>query len=165
MDSETHAFVYEAKADDLYCVGRTLRSLRAAGLAATWIGELTERKFRKVLGSEHPILFLRAGTWLTDANNYVSPLPSASRKGLCALGRVGSCTAHEAEVAAVETAWTELLHRTGGDLSRLSQLRDNVTPFLIQPAAMFLDQVAVGQLADTGAASFRDIAALAWQNF
>ena len=86
LEGQTRAFVYLTHPGDVYRAGRTLRSLRAAGIAAEQISEPTGQRLGDILRAGGPVLLLRAGAWLVQAGALALPLPSATGKGLCALG-------------------------------------------------------------------------------
>jgi hypothetical protein len=165
MDRQVRAFVYQDRPEDLYRVGRTLRSLRSAGIPACSIGELTQERFRQALGTEQPVLFLRAGTWLCDPKQYSTPLPSASGKGLCAAGGIRPCAGMEATVARAAADWHELVRATGGDLSRLPKPDAKREAWFAAPPSLFLDEAALAVLRQAGAASFAEVSAIGCERF
>ena len=114
------AFVYLAQPGDAYRAGRTLRSLRAAGVAAEVIGVSAGQPFGAILGDGGPVLFLRAGAWLARHGALELPLPSATGKGLCALGALRVPRESEPESARAAAAWAEVFARTSGDFTRLA---------------------------------------------
>ncbi|MCX6929785.1 MAG: hypothetical protein NT154_42210, partial [Verrucomicrobia bacterium] len=112
------AYVYLTQPNDLYRAGRTLRSLRAAGVEAELISEPAGSRLGALLLAGGPMLFLRAGTWLVHPGALNFPLPSATGKGLCALGALRVPRESEPDTARAAGTWTELFARTGGDFDR-----------------------------------------------
>ena len=112
---QLRALIYVSKPGDGYRVGRTLRSLRAAGIAAEQVSEPSGQQLRAILRAGGPLLFLRAGTWLVRPGVLALPLSSATGKGLCALGALRVPHESEADTARDAVAWTELFAMTGGD--------------------------------------------------
>ncbi len=162
---ETQAFVYSAHEDDFYRTGRTLRSLRAAGIQASEIAELKGRTLRKILAAERPVLFVRAGLWLASFQGYATPLPSAGGKPLCALGAVRPRTKGGGAIEALAARWTECLQQSGGDFSRLPDARSRLGPFFESPSMLFLDGKATAALREAGASSWAEIADIACERF
>ena len=157
------AFVYLTQPGDAYRVGRTLRSLRAAGVAAELIGEPAGQPIRAILGDGGPVLFLRAGAWLARHGALELPLPSVTGKGLCALGALRVPRETEPESARAAAAWAELFARTGGDFTRLANPHTHPShnPHLL--SSIFLDSIAVAALREQATSSLEEILRTALQ--
>jgi len=162
---EVQAFVFHANDDDLYRVGRTVRSLNAAGIEAREIAEPGGRTFRKILAAEQPILFVRAGLWLVNGEEYATPLSSSAGKPLCAFGAVRSHPKSDSTANSLVDAWTDILRQTGGDFSRLSDALTSLKPFFEAPAILFLDAKACATLREAGASSLAEGAHIACKQF
>src|SRR5208282_1666688 len=119
---EPRALGWTSRPGDSLRAGRTLRSLQAAGMPAEEIGALTSDEFRRLLLSGAPLLLLRAGTWLARPAGLELPRPSATGKGLCALGAIRTPPETEAETTRAANAWRKLLAETGGDFGRLARM-------------------------------------------
>ena len=117
---EARAFVFATRPGDFYRVGRTVRSLEAAGVSAEQIGALTEAKLRELLHGGGPLLFVRSGTWLVRTAGFKLPSSSATGKGLCALGALRAPPETEPETTQAARLWRDLFARTGGDFARLA---------------------------------------------
>lgn len=110
------ACIFYRQPRDFLLAGRTLRSLRAAGLQEVQeLGWLTPEKMalaRQAAG----VWFLRAGSWLARPGAWQAPLPSATGRGLCAVG-LPLAPGGQGLAASV---WARLHRQTGGDFSRLT---------------------------------------------
>ncbi len=155
------AFVHISRPGDTYRAGRTLRSLRAAGLAAEEVGKLDAINLSAMLAAGEPILLVRAGAWLVDVENFNPPFPSATGKGLCAFGIIK--TPHEAEPHAVRAgaAWRELLSKSGSDFSAVGPANETLAQYC---SSLYLDSAAVAWFAAVEALSVGKILALAAAN-
>jgi len=156
-EGQLRAFVYLTQPGDIYRAGRTLRSLLAAGIAAEQLGGLTGQPLGAILRTGGPLLFLRAGGWLVQPGAVPLPHPSATGKGLCALGALRVPRESESGTAQAAMAWAELFARTGGDFARVDGFPE--------PVALFLDSTATKALADKGASSWEDILRTALEHF
>ena len=154
---QIRAFVYLSYPEDAYRAGRTLRSLRAAGIAAEHIGVPAGQRIRAILRGGGPVLFLRAGAWLARQGALELPLPSATGTGLCALGALRVPRESEPATARVAAAWAEVFAKTGGDFARLTDPFTSPRPNLHLTSSLFLDAKAVGALARQGAAFIEGI--------
>ena len=159
----TAAYVYSTQPGDLYRSGRTLRSLQVAGVAAEEMREATAERLGVILGQGAPVLLMRAGTWLVRTGALDLPHPSATGKGVCALGVVRVPRGCEPEAEAAAAAWKALLGETGGDFGRLAADAQSTTgkpgclPATLLPACMFLDAMAAKHVAASHASSLQDI--------
>ena len=156
-DGQIRAFVYVTQPGDAYRVGRTLRSLRAAGIAAEQIDAPTGQQLEAILSAGGPLLFLRAGTWLVQSGVLALPLSSATGKGLCALGALRVPRDSEPDTARAALAWTELFARTGGDFAPVHSFPE--------PVALFLDSIATAALAEKGASTLEEVVRTALEQF
>ena len=146
---QLRALVYVPQPGDTYRVGRTLRSLRAAGIAAEQVSEPSGQQLRAILRAGGPLLFLRAGTWLVRPGVLAPPLSSATGKGLCALGALRVPRESEPDTARAAIAWTELFARTGSDFARVHGFPETV--------ALFLDSIAATAMAASGVSTWEEI--------
>ncbi len=162
---QARAFVFCAQPGDHYRVGRTLRSLAAAGVEAEEIVECAPAKLGSILREGGPILFVRAGTWLVRPEGFGFPRASATGKGLCAVGAVRLVTDSGRGSAELDARWRELFARTGGDFSGLdgSTSAGSDAP-LPDPASLYLDATAAGTLSGTENLSLDEILRVALKN-
>ena len=155
------AFVYLTQPGNAYRAGRTLRSLRAAGVAAEQLGASATHRFGEILGSGGPVLLLRAGAWLTQPGTLALPLPSATGKGLCALGALRVPRESEPATMRAAASWAELFAKTGGDFARLTDLSNSPFPPPDLSSSVFLDSIAAAALGERGASSLEEILRIA----
>ena len=148
------ALVFRTDIRDQYQVGRSLRSLKAAGITAAEVEEISGAALARSLHYGQPLLWVRAGAWLCQTEGFELPLSSTTGKGLCALGAVRRPRASETQTAQTAAAWLDLLARVGGDFSGLTEGADFPPAVLQPPASVFLDAVLVRILAEEGVESF-----------
>jgi glycosyltransferase involved in cell wall biosynthesis len=162
-DRQIRGFVYLTQPDDVYRAGRTLRSLRAAGIAAEQIGVPACQDIRAILRDGGPVLFLRAGAWLARHGALELPLPSATGKGLCALGALRVPRESEPGTARAAASCAELFARKSGDFARLTEphTSPSTSPHLL--SSVFLDSIALEALRERGASSLEEILRIALQ--
>ena len=151
------ALVVHSRPEDALRAGRTVRSLRAAGISDTDIRHCVGEDLASLLRGGRPILLLAAGAWLVDPHAWSLPPASATGKGLCALGAVRA--ERPRPISRVDapgiqgdnpaSAWARILSQTGGDLNRLT---DTTSLISIEPQALFLDAAASVALADRASA-------------
>jgi glycosyltransferase involved in cell wall biosynthesis len=106
--------VFAAEPGDARRKGRTLRALRARGLDPIDASESTSADLAARLGAG-PVWLVGAGAFLVHEGPITFPLPSATGRPLCALGAIRPDFA--AGEGDPDRAWSELLARTGGDLT------------------------------------------------
>jgi len=181
--SRLRAIVFHARPDDSRLAGRTLRSIRAAGLEPEEFGPFDSERLAPYFQERRPLLFMRAGAWLVDTRNWLPPPASATGRGLCALGAVKPWQVRSTQAQSAPTGnnsrdqfrgdelsplhpgpgvdaqqaalgWKDLLSQTGGDLNRLVDPR---TVWSFEPHALFLDSIAVAALIDARLHSLGDI--------
>ncbi len=164
--TRVHAVVHTAHAADVYRVGRTLRSLEAAGIAGENIGGLTPAKLGGVLRHGEPLLILRAGTWLTHVADFALPHASATGKGLCAFGVVNVPRESEPATHRAASAWNQLVAKSGGDLGSLASsanLPSSLLPDFFP--AVYLDALATAILAKCKVVSLDEVLRIALEEF
>jgi glycosyltransferase involved in cell wall biosynthesis len=143
-----HALTFHAQPGDGYRTGRTLRSLRLAGLWAEDAGPITGLPARlrdPALQARGGVLLVRAGVWLVRSGPFQAPPSSATGRGLCALGGVqpapvGNGTFSPSPLALKWQAWQR---QTGGDFSRITAPQALAE---LEPASLFLDALALKEL-------------------
>jgi len=112
------AFVFQSRPGDFYRVGRTLRSLNAAGITAEPIGPLDPSSFHHILAQPEPVLLIRAGAWLANAGRLPLPTPNATGRGTCALGCLRPPALADDSVHPAADQWKKFFSITGGDFNR-----------------------------------------------
>src|SRR5262245_4620954 len=126
------ALVFSDRPGDRYRAGRTIRSLRAAGVACDNVCDWPPAAITEVL-PDGPVWLLRAGAWLNNPRP-VPPRASATGLPVAAVGRVPACPAcPRAEAEAL--AWERACIENGGDFS-VGTLRVANLPAL---ASIYLD--------------------------
>src|SRR5437870_1306148 len=93
------AVVFSNRPGDRYRAGRTIRSLRAAGIACDNVCDWPSAAVGEILSACGTVWLVRAGAWLAGTSPS-PPVPSATGLPLAALGRVvagSACPQVEAE--------------------------------------------------------------------
>ncbi|HWY74196.1 MAG TPA: glycosyltransferase family 4 protein, partial [Verrucomicrobiae bacterium] len=155
---QTRAFIISFERGDFYRVGRTLRSLAAAGVEAEEIGDFTPAKLNGILREGGPVWFVRAGAWLVRCGGFGFPRPSATGRGLCAVGAVRTASGPGSGRSELVPGWKEFFARTGGNFSAAdasSGGQADVT--LPEPASLYLDPAAVTTFAAADDLDLREI--------
>ncbi len=134
------AFVFQSRPGDHYRVGRTLRSLHAAGIPVEAIGPLDASGFQRVLELSEPVLLVRAGAWLANPGTLALPAPSATGRGTCTFGCLRPLASALPTVHPALEAWRKLFAATGGDFNRArgfaQEFPDWITVHLDVPAVL-----------------------------
>lgn len=139
--------IYYQQPEDVYRLGRTLRSLQLLGITAEIVGSHFQRHWPELLRAGRPLLLLRSGVWLYRPELFNLPSPSSTGTGLCAFG-----LAHEIEsqgrgdFSGLSEFWRQLLARTGGELSRLTEFPRPAGQTIPAPAALYLEAAALNAL-------------------
>jgi glycosyltransferase involved in cell wall biosynthesis len=130
------ALIFPAGPGDRYRAGRTLRALKAAGVAAEDLCGLPPPAIEEALAGGGPVWFVRAGAWPCRPPAYPPPGPP-----VCALGvpRPGPADPVDAEAG----RWAALQAATGGDYSLLPDLPGRLPPVV----SAFLSPAAVAGMA------------------
>jgi glycosyltransferase involved in cell wall biosynthesis len=135
---------------DYLWTGRAVRSLRAIGADSACLRVPTSAKLRALLNEGGPVLFLKAGCWLIRPQLFEWPGPSATGRGLCAIGvaerppsvPAGSCPSSP-RVEAPATGLPDFPTPIGN--------QDGLAP------ALYLDDVAVRHVASRQPASLSEV--------
>ncbi len=155
--SDVRAFVYTTDESDYLWAGRAMRSLRAIGTDSKCIGEISAPMLNAILDEGGPVLFLKAGCWLIHPELFEWPRPSATGRGLCAIGvaeRVSGSPEHT-EREAVEEGSADCPQPVATAPQRSEKPPSAGT--LGPPATLYLDQIAARHIATRGPASLSDI--------
>src|SRR3954471_4177405 len=113
MNSDLHAFLYFDQEGDCYRVGRSLRSLTAAGTTPAELQIPSAATLLEIFRVGGPVLFLRAGAWLVNPRHFRVPYPSATGQPLCALGVTRMPRESDSATEQSSAAWKSLLGKTG----------------------------------------------------
>ena len=148
--SAVRAFVHTSGKRDYLWTGRAVRSLRAIGADSACLRVPTSAKLRALLNEGGPVLFLKAGCWLIRPQLFEWPGPSATGRGLCAIGvaerppsvPAGSCPSSP-RVEAPATGLPDFPTPIGN--------QDGLAP------ALYLDDVAVRHVASRQPASLSEV--------
>ena len=143
------AWVFYRQPEDLYRAGRTVRSLKAAGIPVVDDIGLPTGKLPGLPEPSGGLLILRGGAWLVSREPWRIPPPSATGLGLCLVGMPRTVAGQPTN----EPVWKEAHARTGGDFQAAAAAGLNWQGV----AATYLDARAVTALARAGdlAAFFR----------
>ncbi len=132
-----------------YRAGRTLRALRARGIAAEDVTDhCPEMLARSLAAVNGPVWLVEAGAWPARDAFPAAPPPSGSGLPLCAVGVIVAEPGREAVADADARAWARVQAETGGDFGRSSGLADR----LPRLASVYLEAPAVASLAKRPAA-------------
>ena len=145
------AFVVGHRPEDRYLAGRTLRSLAAAGITATFVPAPDRRIFAPP--DSLPTLLVRAGAWLGDATSIRFPDRGGTGRPTCAFGRLLGPSGEELD------RWKAALSQSGGDFNRTF----DAAPTWPSPVSLYFDAAAAAALSSTGSnapISFAELAAL-----
>jgi glycosyltransferase involved in cell wall biosynthesis len=146
---QLRAVVFATQPADQYRAGRTLRSLKAAGLEAAHAGNLNADLFRAALAYGAPTLFIRAGAWFVRCDLPTAPAASATGRGLCAVGIVrahGDTCRETQQLAGRAEAWRAA---SGGNFERglPAGAPELLRAFVLDVRALrLLDAAGVGSL-------------------
>ncbi len=99
--------VFVPRGTKTYAAARSIRALQRLGVDASIVHE--DELAREIVRVHRPLWLLRAGAWPLALPH--RPPPSATGRTLLALGATHA-----------EPRWTEILARTGGDLTRATEL-------------------------------------------
>ena len=163
---EPRVIVYLSDPSQAVRAGRTRRSLQLAGITEWEEISGKAEDWRALLAPGGPVLLLRAGTWLVRPAGFGFPRPSATGRGLCALGALRPAPGGPAPAdAPAVAAWEKVLASTGGDFSRLPSDALNGPETVPEPPLVYLDAVAVQRLKECQVTSLREILAFAAREF
>jgi len=146
--------IFQPRPAESVLARRTARSLRLAGFADEDILVCPCAGFATALAGDRPVLILRAGAWLAAPEHWSTPAPSATGRGLCAVGAVlrgaGGAGRPAPDDLARLSAWRAWFAPTGGDLDQ-APARPVAAEW--DPLSLFLDAAAVREVARTAAAN------------
>jgi glycosyltransferase involved in cell wall biosynthesis len=155
---QTRAFIISFKRGDFYRVGRTLRSLAAAGVEAEEIRDFAPAKLSGILREGGPVWFVRAGAWLVRCGGFGFPRPSATGRGLCAVGAVRTASAPGSARSELAPGWKDFFARTGGNSSSVDgSSGEQAEVTLPELASLYLDAAGVSTLAAADELDLREI--------
>src|SRR6516225_8318594 len=114
MNLNLRAFVCIEQPGDDCCAGRSLRSLDVAGVAATELRCPSAADLRDIFRTEGSVLFLQAGAWLVNSQEFRVPHPSATGKPLCAVGATRTPAEFDPARERCAASWNAFFSRSGG---------------------------------------------------
>ncbi len=167
--SNARAIIHGSHQGDIYRMGRTLRSLKAAGISGEFLPESVFKNLADHVEAREPLFLMRAGTWLRHTEEFRLPSSSATGKGLCAYGVVKIPREFDTVTGNLGAAWQKLLSGSGGDLGALGHraAREHFSgnSTTISFPSLYLDSRAVATLAERKAFSLEEVIRIAFEEF
>jgi glycosyltransferase involved in cell wall biosynthesis len=113
---------------------------------------------RDIFRTEGSVLFLQAGAWLVNSQEFRVPHPSATGKPLCAVGATRTPAEFDPARERCAASWNAFFSRSGGEFSGSATLS-------VAPCAIYLDALATRVLGQQGATSLQSVLQLAQAEF
>ena len=143
-DGLMRGLVFGMKPADLAKIGRTQRSMAAAGVIVDDDPVLTQKALCDRIGDvSTPILLVRAGAWFCGRHKIPDLSSSATGRPVIGLGAIRNATGAARFEHPAARRWTRLLARSGGDFDRLSPFSRG----LPEIASIYLEGEAARELA------------------